>query len=191
LHFIESFIGLASPIVETFILAGLPPVALIFVVSVILGVKVDLFWGRVTLAGTLALSVPFACWCFWISPRRDILTISDCEMRWRVSLAHWGWFRCHGKVESHDLRGFLYRSDWPEPTVVEPGPTTHEKLARLWLEVNVSRHDLVLYPKNDAEAVVIRNVFARFDQTDLQRFIEHLAELAEPCRIPVALKDSR
>ena len=167
-------------------LAGLPPVLVMFVIAVVLRVKVDLFWGCVILSGMLALSVPFAFWCFWISPRSDVLTVSDGGFRWRISLARWGWFRCKGSVAFADLRGFSYRSDWSEPTAVEPGPTTNEKLGRLWLEVNLSRHDLLIYLQNN-KAIVLRNVFARFDQDDLQRFMNHLARVAEPCQIPVRI----
>jgi hypothetical protein len=183
---IESFIGLASPILESVILAGLPLVILGVLITVVMGLKprADSWWVRLINCGVLAVGISVAWRWFWISPRRDRIIISEGRFRWRISLARLEWFRCEGEVAFADLQGFLYRSDWLEPTAVEPGPSPNENLYRLWLELNLGRHDLLLYLK-DNRTVALRNVFARFEQDDLERLLHIVSRAAEPLRVPV------
>jgi hypothetical protein len=74
---------------------------------------------------------------------------------------------------------FSYRSDSLGAEPVECGKTTNEKLTRILVQLSVSRHDISFHLKNDKD-IVFEKFFARFDHDDLQRFLDHLAMVAEP-----------
>jgi len=177
---------------ETMILAGLPTVLLAFVFQFVLGLKPpnEPSWVRNLYFAILAVSCPFAVWWSWIRPLADKLVVCEREFSWRVSLIRWEWFSSRGRVHATQLEGFSYRSDCFDADPSECGKTTAEKLNRILLELDLSRHDLKFHLRNGTE-ITVEKFFARFEHADLQRFLEHLATFAEPHEVVVPSANAR
>lgn len=186
LKWLDQVIAITSSVAESLILAGLPAIFLIFVLQVILNLNPphEPSWVRPLVLAVLAVSILLSVWWCWIAPRKDYLTVYERGFCWQVSLTRWNWFRSRGYVDYEDLVKFSYRSDCLTIEPLEPGKTTGEKLSRILLELNLSRHD-VSFHLNNKRDIVVEKLLARFDQDDLQRFLEHLATVAEPNRITV------
>ena len=173
-------IEITSPLMETIILACLPTILLIFLFEMIPGLKAphQPAWVRPVCFASLVISSPLSVWWYWFSPRNDFVTISAGYLRWRVSLSRWEWFRSRGSLALDALTAFSYRSDGLVSEPVDCGRTTAEKLARLVLEVNLSRHDLAIHDKN-GKTVVIEKLLARFEPEDLRTLFDQLCSSAE------------
>jgi hypothetical protein len=186
LKWLDRVIGITSPIADSLILAGLPAICLIFVLQVILDLKPphEPPWVRPLVFAVLTVSILVSVWWCWIAPRKDHLTVYERGFSWQVSLTRWDWFRSRGCVDLSDLSSFSYRSDCLTTEPLEPGQTTSEKLARILLELNLSRHDARIHLHN-MQDIVIEKLFARFDADDLQRFIDHLTAVTEVHSIKV------
>lgn len=178
--------AITSPVAESLILAGLPTIFLIFLLQVVLGLKPpnEPFWVRPACWMVLTISVPVTGWWCWLAPRKDYVIVCERGFRWQVSLCRWKWFRSRGVLTYASVPSFSYRSDCFETEPVEWSKTAAEKLNRIWLEVNLSQYDIALHLKNNTD-VVIEDFFARFNQNDLRRFLDHLTIMAEPQRITV------
>lgn len=186
LKWLDRVIAMTSPVAESMILAGLPSICLIFVLQVILDLKPphEPSWVRPLVFAVLAVSLLLSIWWCWIAPRKDYLTIHERGFCWQVSLTRWDWFRSRGCVDLNDLVSLSYRSDCLTKEPLEPGQTTSEKLGRIKLELNLSRHDAVVHLNNNRD-IVIEKLFARFDPNDLQRFIDHLTAVTKAHQIEV------
>ena len=186
LKFLTPAIVGTSPVAESMVLAGLPTILSIFVLQVILGLKPpnEPSWVRPFCFTVLAISIPVAFWWCWIAPRKDVVVVGERGFRWHISWSCWNWFPSRGSVAIGDLEAFSYRSDCFGPEPVEWGKTTTEKLNRLVLEVYLSHYDIGFHLKNDKN-IVVEKFFARFEQEDLRRFLDHLAATAEPHQVTV------
>jgi len=186
LKFLNPPIVMTSPVAESLILGCLPMVLSIFVLQVLLGLKPphEPSWVRPSCFAVLTVSIPVAMWWCWIAPRKDDVIVYERGFRWQVSWSRWNWFRSRGSVAFTDLEAFSYRSDCFGPEPRDWGKTAGEKLSRLWLEVNLSHYDIAFHVKNHRD-IVVEKFFARFNQDDLQRFLDHMSILAEPHRIAV------
>jgi hypothetical protein len=186
LNFLNPIIAVTSPIAESFVLAFMPTILAIFVLQVIFGLKPphEPLWVRPFCFAVLAISVPVALWWHWVAPRKDFVIVHEHGFRWRASLSRRDWFRSRGIVANSELEAFSCRSDCFASEPVEVGKTTSEKLSRIWLELNLSRHDVGFHLKDNRD-IVVEKFFARFDQDDLRRFLDHLATVAQPHRIAV------
>ena len=186
LKWVDRVTTITSPIAESLILAGMPTILLILLLQVILNLKPphEPFWVRPLCFVVLALSVPMSIWWCWIAPRKDGVVVYERGFHWQVSLNRWTWLRSRGSAAFSDLEKFSYRSDCFTPEPLEAGKTTGEKLGRLLLELNLSRYDIGFHFKGNQD-IVVEKFFARFERADLQRFLDHLASIAEPHRISV------
>jgi hypothetical protein len=186
LKFLHAVIVMISPVCESLILAGMPMVLSIFVLQVILGLKPphEPSWVRPFIFAVLAVSVPIAGWWCWLAPRKDCVMVHERGFRWQVSWCHWNWLRLRGGVAISDLKSFSYRSDCFESEPVDFGKTTADKFTRLVLEVCLSRYDITFHLNND-QNITVGRFFARFNEADVQRFLDHLATHAEAHRINV------
>jgi hypothetical protein len=168
------------------ILAGMPLVLTVFVLQVILGLKPpnEPRWIIWLYSSILAVSIPWTAWFYWVTPAKDSVLVYETGFHWRISHSHLGWFPSKGKLHNDDLKGFSYRSDCFEREAIDCGKTTSEKLARIWLEVNLSHHDLCFHLKNGRDLTAPK-FFARFCPDDLHRFLDHLSTFAEVNQIQV------
>jgi hypothetical protein len=185
-RFLNSIIATISPFIQNLLLAGLPTIGVIFVLQVVLGLKPphEPGWVRPACFAVLALSVPTSIWWCWFAPRRDVVIVSENGFRWRISLCRVEWFGSRGTFRFTELKGLSYRSDSFDAEPRDCGKTTSEKLARLLLEASLSRHD-IRFELKDGREVVAERFFARFEEKDLRRFLQHLGSLAEEHRIEV------
>jgi hypothetical protein len=176
---------------EMMIFAGLPTVLLIFVFQVVFGLKPphEPSWVRNLYFGIPVISFPFAVWWFLVSPHADKLVLSERDFRWRISLVRAEWFRARGHVHMDELEGFSYRSDCFAAEPSDCGKTTAEKLNRILLELNLSRHDIKFHLTNGSE-ITVERMLARFKQPDLVRFLEHLATSAQRHEIMVPTQNT-
>jgi hypothetical protein len=186
LKFLTPAIVVVSPMVESLVLAGLPTMLSIFVLQVVLGLKPphEPVWVRPFCFAVPAISIPVTFWWCWIAPRKDVVVVGERGFRWRVSWSNWNWFRSRGSVAVNDLEAFSFRSDCFSSEPLECGNTLAEKLKRIQLESDLSHYDMAFHLKND-RSVVVGKFFARFEPDDLQRFLDHLATIAEPIKIAV------
>jgi hypothetical protein len=186
LNFLKPALVITSPILETLILTGLPTILLIFLLQVILGLKppTEPVWVRPVCFAALVIPFPVMIWWYWIAPCNDDVIVYERGFRWRISLSRWEWFRSQGSVIISDLKAFSYRSDCFEPESVDWGKTHNDRLARLRLEVNLSHYDIAFHLKNESN-IVVEKFFARFDQADVPRLLDHLATSAERLKITV------
>jgi hypothetical protein len=171
---------------QNIVLAGSPTIILIFLLQFILGLEPphEPSWVRPLCFAVLALSVPLSVWCCWLVPGSDSVTVYEWGYRWRVSLSRWEWFPSSGALAFANLESFSYRSDRFTPEPSEPGNTTAEKFARILLDLNLLRHGIAFHLKNGKD-VIVEEFFSRFDQRDLEHFLQHLATYVQPHPIEV------
>jgi hypothetical protein len=184
LKWMDRVTAVVSPVTENLLLAGLPTILSILILQVILGLKPphEPVWVRPFCFAILAASVPLSVWWCWIAPRKDRLVVYERGFRWQVSLNHYTWCRSRGSVAFSDLETFSYRSDCFATEPLDTGKATGEKLGRILLELKLARLDAGFHLQSNQD-IVVEKLFARFDQDDLQRFLNHLATIAEPHRI--------
>jgi len=175
------FMAITSAVAESIVLGGIPTVLLIFVFEVLFGLKPphQPGWVRPVCFVTLFISLPVSLWWYWIAPRKDSVTVCEWGFSWRISHAHWGWFRSHGHVVLSELEAFTWRSDCLAPEAVDWGTTTADKLGRIWLELSLSRRSVAFHLKGE-RTIVAEELFSRFHPEDVRRFLDHLAAFAEP-----------
>lgn len=177
---------MTSPILETMILAGMPIALTAFVLQVILRLKPpnEPPWLFSLYALILAVSIPFATWFYWVTPASDRVLVYERGLYWKISHTRLGWFPTMGKLYNDELKGISYRSDCFERETIDCGKTTPERLARIWLDVNLSHHDLCFHLKNGRDLTAPK-FFARFCADDLHRFLEHVSRFAEANQVQV------
>jgi hypothetical protein len=187
LRFLNPVITVVSPIAESFTIACLPGILMILLLQFGLGLKPpnEPSWVRPFYVAFLAVSVPLILWWHWATPRNDGVAVCERGFRWRISLSRWDWLRSQGSIPINKLESFSYRSDCFEAEPVDTGKTTADKLERILLELALGRHAIAFNLKT-GDQIVVEHFFARFAPDDLQRFLAHLATVAEAHRISVA-----
>jgi len=175
-----------SPFLEPLVLAGIPLVLAVFLFEFVFGLKPPNrpAWLVPFCLAVLAVSLVIAIWWFWISPQKDSVIVHEQAFRWRISLCRNEWFRSQGSITTIELEAFSYRTDCFDREPVGCGKSTADKLTRILLELNLSRHDLGFHFRN-GEYKIIERFFARFEPDDLKQFLAHLATIAEARLIAV------
>jgi hypothetical protein len=132
--------------------------------------------------GLLVIGFALGVWWFWLSPFKDYLIVHEHGFAWRVSRSKWTTFPIGGTALFDTLAGIRYRPDWSQKNaeVSQANSTTAAKLARLLLDISLSKLDLILQTK-DGRELLLENLLARFCERDTKRFLDHVSlQLAPP-----------
>jgi hypothetical protein len=164
--------------------AGLLALPIVFCLQKALHVNFD--WKHnpptaLVFLGLLVIGFALGVWWFWISPWKDYLIVQQHGFTWRVSRSKWDTFPIRGTALFRSLAGLRYRSDWSQKNAEasRANSTTAAKLARLLLDLSLSKRDLILQMK-DGRELLLENLIARFYEEDLRRFLDHVSLQLSP-----------
>jgi hypothetical protein len=113
-------------------------------------------------------------WWYYISPRKDYLSVHENGFKWRVKLCRWNHFPNSGMVLYEELKHIQFRADFAEPDFVRKAHTSRKD------EVQDFIVDL-FFPKGELRLTfidggqrVLENIMKRFSSKDIERFIDHI-----------------
>lgn len=162
------------PSLKTILLGGIPSV---LTVTLLLQFGISNEHRKVVVVCVFALMLLASVTWMWILPRRDFLVLHERGFRWRIWLSAWRtWPNC-GVIKFSELGDFAYCSDWAKPNSIRVSPLEPiaERLARVIAYMELDSHSLKLADAA-GKPQVVENLFARFDQTDLNRFIDEVLQ---------------
>src|ERR1043165_7932242 len=147
LKFLEPIVAVTSPISESVILAGLPLVVIIFILQPFLGLEPphEPSWLRPLCFLILIVSVILTAWFYWLTPAKDTIIVFERGFCWKISHANWDWIPSRGELGNDEIKAISYRSDCFDREMISRDKTVAGKLARIWLDVNLSHYDLCFH----------------------------------------------
>lgn len=161
-----------GPYLRTFLLAGIPLVALIIPWSNVLHLGKP---ETATVVGLTLFMIGWAAAWLWVFPRHDYLVIHECGFRWRISLSRWELFPGKGAVLFKALRSFRYREHWgyPESLRAASAGTAEQRFEKLVSLLDLDANDLEITDATGSVRIIER-IFIRFERQDLERFLAHV-----------------
>lgn len=162
------------PFLKTFLLGGIPSM---LTVALLLQLGISNEHRKVVVVCVFALMLLASVMWMWVLPRRDFLVLHEHGFRWRIWLSAWRTLPNQGTIKFSELGEFAYCDDWAKPYSIRVAPSepAAKRLTKLIAYLELDSHSLKLADATGKPRVV-ENLFARFDQTDLNRFIDQVLQ---------------